>query len=408
MPNWLNQGGYEQGNPYSDAAAWSQDNMYELMGGLRDRAQSGHPLYGAGNDFAQGQLNGQSQNPYLDQVFQNASNLNIPGLDQYTQMLLGQMSGGGMGMGGGGSSFYGGGGGGTPQQGPVGAADYIKQMLDGQYLGPEGSNPHRDQMIDSLTGRIQEEYAEKKIPGMNIAAGGAGRFGGRAWANAMGEASQSYTDALADAVTQVEYGEYERRMADRQAALGMGSQMDMNYTNASASMANAAASAGASRYGADAALQRAQLQALGDAFGLQGQLGMAGLGMQGDMAQLMSSDQNFALGMIPELSGLDIRDMMAAIQPGMDLAQMENQQNVARINNRPALLNHDFNVWRYGREAPWMDLMNYSNLMNSFGAGGGSSHQFGTSPGALPDPWGQAIQGGLAGYGMGQQWGGGG
>lgn len=145
---------------------------------------------------------------------------------------------------------------------------------------------------------------------------------------------------------------------------------------------------------------------MGDAAGLQNQwgLGMAGINQQdaasrraanvsrqgmNQQAQMHAQDQNFSA-------------QMAAWQQANRVGEMNWQQGLADQQAQQAWEQQNF---QYNETAPMNWLQDYASLMNNFGSGGGSSHQWGTGSqsGQYQSPIGAAIGGGIAGYGYGQQ-----
>lgn len=197
----------------------------------------------------------------------------------------------------------------------------------------------------------------------------------------------------------------------------------MNAANNATSRANAGSAAGASRFGS-------QLGFLGQLEGLasnerlarmgalQGAIGQGidftefGLAGQQGLAGLMSQDQNFGLSMIPELSGLDIRDLTAALDPRLALEGLyfQGQEGAAGRQDAMSMFNAQREMEarrmgqanaRYQQQRPWDEISMFMNLINSASAGGGSTtsggfqNQWGPYMG---DPWQQALAGGLGGF----------
>jgi hypothetical protein len=133
---------------------------------------------------------------------------------------------------------------------------------------------------------------------------------------------------------------------------------------------------------------------LGGAVGQGVGLTQFGLGGQAGLASGLSADQMMALGMVPDLSGLPMRDMAAAFGPNFQLDQLANQrQQQGQANSR------------YQQQLPWQNLMMYSDIINSMSGGYGTSSgldQRGQQPYAS-NPWTQAALGGLAGWFSGGQ-----
>lgn len=144
---------------------------------------------------------------------------------------------------------------------------------------------------------------------------------------------------------------------------------------------------------------------MGDAAGLQNQwgLGMAGINQQADAARRSANLQRQGMNQASQQHQQDMNFN----------AQMQQWQMGQEGANQQALLNWQagqsdadrMNQWeqnnfQYNQTAPMDFLGNYAGLMNAFGQGGGSSHQYGTGQASGPyqSPYGAAISGGAWGY----------
>jgi hypothetical protein len=407
----------------------------QLADDMAARARSGHALYDPANAYVTNTLGGGDSNAYRSEAADKFRNLNNADLDRYLGLLFSEFEGGGGkgGGGGGGVRISGGGGAGAYQPNqykpPVGAAEEIKAILSGKYLN-EG-NPYRDELIDAITKRTQQEYSEEVIPGINSGFAGAGRFGSNAWQEAMGKSAGRYADSLGGTVAQVQSDDYNARMGDLMNALGMGTQYDMAAMDddtkrwiaaqdAAARSSAASASAGAASADLASRERLAMLNALGGAVGMSTgltQMGAAGLA---DVGADFSTDQRFALGSVGELSGLGLRDLGAAgnFSLGIDALGSEDRARRAAASNAAGGLNlqrqmFDFEKYRYGQDAPWNDINRYADLINAMSGGYGTVTEQGfdgrsQSQQVAPNVWQQALAGGLAGYGAASNYGGGG
>lgn len=422
-------GGTPAGGGRNAGSGVNSSTSQALAEDLRRRAEAGHPLYDDTTDYVSGTLAGHDTNQYRTEAAGMYRNLNDQNLQRYIDMLFagdtpGTVGGGGGGVGGGGSYRGYDAGGGAADNPPVGTAKYIKEILDGKYLN-EG-NPAQQRMLDSMTRRIRDDFSTKTLPGINSEFAGASALGSNAFADAYRKATQGYTDSLADASTQVIYGDYNNRMADLMDATHTGASLDENAADNATARASARAASGASAYGADRAastqMSLARLSALGDAMGLSvDQTGRRAAGMAG-LSDTFSGDQRNALALTPELTGMDIRDYEAAFgaSHSMDtLSEQARARSAASGNARAALAlqrrGMDFDEWRYSQEAPYMDLGRYADVVNAASGSYGTSSEYGIDRrNASPMPYAnvgqQAIAGGMAGYGFAQQagWGSGG
>ena len=413
---------------YGVDTSWASSNDFfgnsqSIMDALRQRSLGGDSLYDPSNAYVESLLGGGSTNPYLDPTYQSLDQYgNDPDLARFKQMLFaGQMPGSDP-YGGAGGGGYGGGGSTVFQMQPgtsaadlVGAKGYMKQILDGTY--DSARNPYMDKIIADRNASIGKSFRENAIPGVNDTFAGAGRFGGGLYATALGDAAGQYATALSNSENDLRYTDYDKWNQDRMAALGLANQYDMNAINSAndlnARLASAASSAGASNYSADRSantqLQIAKLNALSGAIG-QG-LDARGLGLQGmaGLTDLYSQDQRYALGMVPELSGLDIRDYQAAWEPGFAMDQARNQARAeaaaaaaeaaaAQRADQFRWANFNWDRERYYQDLPWNNLMRYTDVINGMSNGYGQEFSNGTNPGAGVSPFGQALNGGLAGW----------
>ena len=413
---------------YGVDTSWASSNDFfgnsqSIMDALRQRSLGGDSLYDPSNAYVESLLGGGSTNPYLDPTYQSLDQYgNDPDLARFKQMLFaGQMPGSDP-YGGAGGGGYGGGGSTVFQMQPgtsaadlVGAKGYMKQILDGTY--DSARNPYMDKIIADRNASIGKSFRENAIPGVNDTFAGAGRFGGGLYATALGDAAGQYATALSNSENDLRYTDYDKWNQDRMAALGLANQYDMNAINSAndlnARLASAASSAGASNYSADRSantqLQIAKLNALSGAIG-QG-LDARGLGLQGmaGLTDLYSQDQRSALGMVPELSGLDIRDYQAAWEPGFAMDQARNQARAeaaaaaaeaaaAQRADQFRWANFNWDRERYYQDLPWNNLMRYTDVINGMSNGYGQEFSNGTNPGAGVSPFGQALNGGLAGW----------
>jgi hypothetical protein len=124
------------------------------------------------------------------------------------------------------------------------------------------------------------------------------------------------------------------------------------------------------------------------------------------LADLFGQDQRFSLAAIPELSGLDIRDLTAALGARLPYDQMGFQAAESAAGRRQSNS-------RFAAQRPWDEARMYLDLINSASVGGGSGSTGGYNNQWAPymgSGWQQALAGGLGGYygDWGQIFGGGG
>lgn len=389
-----NRGGAAPGGGQG-GGGWNgqSDSTAGLIQMLTDRAQAGNQLYQPAYDATQNVLQGGDANPYRGQTFdlysqmaQNGADVD-PYLSRFINEQFGSGGGGagghGGGGGGGGFSFTSGGGGGGGGD-TVGVSRDIRAVLDGKFLGKD--NPYLQPMIDRANRGTRESFMKEKIPGINDTFQGSGMFGSSAWQNSMGQAGAGLAQALADQEAGLRYEDYNRGMAQYDNALGLGTQYDMNAADNATQRASAASAAGSAAYGSQLAADTARRGQLLDAIGMGTGMRQAGMGGMGGLSQDYGNDWRAALGMVPELSGMDVRDLQAAggLSLGSDNARNDfiGSQNSLRAaqmgaGNQRAQLQWD--KYKYNREAPMSDLAAYADIINRLGGGFGQTFVSDTS-----------------------------
>ena len=409
-------GGNGGGNLWAGFNGISQSTQ-DSINRLQDRANQGSPLYDPANRFTIGLLNGEDPNAYRAETFDRMKNISDPYLDRYiNELFAGGTPGsgdpfagyGGVGVGGGGGSYsinFGGGGGGDL----VGAQQALKDRIAGKDL--DANDPRVQAMVDALSHDVDKHFRDVVIPGVNDTYQGAGRFGGGMYADALGRAGGDYAQNLADTIAKVRFDDYEARKADQAAALQEGAQYDLGVLQNQASGAAAGMSAANAAADRAQALQLARMNALGSAIGQHTGLLQFGSQGMGSLAGMYSQDQMGALGLVPQLSGLDIRDLQAAGELslnadknkiGMYDATQQAKARAAANSIARSQLAWQQNV--YNREAPMNDLAKYMDIINAASNGYGQEQQWGYNrTGASPTPagasvWGNALSSGLAGY----------
>lgn len=376
---------------------------------LAARAERGHPLYGASNNYVAGTLGGDGAdaNAYRSRAGDMFGNMNNENLDSLLEMLTGRGAGrGGFGGGvGGGRGVAGGRSAAGASAGPVGAAEFIKDILGEKYLT---ESPHSQAVIEAANRRVMDDFSSKVIPGVNTKYAGAGALGSEAWNEALRRSTGAVTDSLADNASSVLYRDYNDRMGDLMDALGLGTQLDMHAADDATRRAGIASSAGSAADANATRMEIARLGALSDAVGSSvdltktGALGMAGL------ADMMSGDQRYALSMVPDLTGMDIRDLESAFGANFGIDQLGLEDRKLDSANRNAGADRSWRRHVYENEAPWNDLLRYGDLVGSLTGPYGDSREMGldarnVSP-YTGSPLGQGVAGGLAGWAMGDEY----
>lgn len=408
---------------------------------MQDRALGGSPYYQPAQDATLSMMNGtnnplrdratqmmgsfgqQGNNQYLDEAGARSSGFENPYLKAYLDANQGQYTGGGGGMQG---AHYGGGGGGisssaqTPSGGvgPVGAAAILRAKLaEDPY---SDMNPAVKQASAGVARRIREEYENTVVPGITSAWAGSGRYGGGLYADAQGQAAGKFQQNLGDQVGAIEYQGYKDAMDRWQQNMSLGTQYDMNDANNATSRSNASMSAGASGAAASMADARAReqmyLQAVGE-YGSDQQFGVNGLmnaaqlqnnaqqfGSSGmlNAAQMFSQDQTNALGMVPNLSGMDMRDMQGAYNAGMGIDQLALQRQLGQ--GQLSIARGGLNL----QQQQYQNMLQQQHLMQPFqmlgaandvvnGASGGYGTQGGSYQNPYQAPQNNTLQAGIGG-----------
>lgn len=413
-------GGGTAGAPKAPGFTGVSPETNQVRQAMIDKAQAGNPLYGEAEGFISDTLAGNDRNAYRDETFDAYRDVNDPDLDRYKEYLFSQLSGGGgdIGYSGGRSSGYrsgggGGGAGGGGGEGPVGAAGYIKGMLDEEY----GANPFMDDAIKAALEDEQRAFRQGVIPGLNSEYAGSGRFGGGMYAQALATAGGEQARQLAGTSIAARSKDYEDWQARRMAALGYGTQIDINAADNAAAGRAAGASAGAQQAALDLQRQQMLVGALGGAVGEGVGLRQFGLGGMGDLAKSFSADQQFALGGVPDITGLSLRDWGAAGDLSLGADQNRNQYTLgmkdigarasaARQAQNLANRQFQFDVFRDERNSPLALTGGAADIVNALTGGYGTQYEHGFDARAQSPYLGSvggetmsgALAGGLTGY----------
>lgn len=95
------------------------------------------------------------------------------------------------------------------------ANSFIGQVVGGDFMPGNANNPYLDEVFDTMSGRIGEQFNQIVMPTINSRFGAGGRSGSAASGRARGRADETLVRELGDLGTEVYYGDYERRMGDR-------------------------------------------------------------------------------------------------------------------------------------------------------------------------------------------------
>jgi len=100
------------------------------------------------------------------------------------------------------------------------ANQFIGDVLGGEFMGAQGSNPLLDQQFDVMSKRIGQAYQRNVLPGIQSRFAGAGQSASPQMQAGIGRSEETLARELGDLGTQIYYGDYERRMGDRFKAVG--------------------------------------------------------------------------------------------------------------------------------------------------------------------------------------------
>lgn len=415
--NPKNRNGGGQGQQPGFAGMSSEtDQIRDAMIG---NAQRGNPLYGEAEGYISDTLSGQGdRNQYRTETAEALRGMDDPDLRRYKDLLFEGFQGarGGAGGGGGGGNVtyraYSAtnGPGGAPASsyeagGPTGAAGILKGIMAGDDV------PGAQAMRERIKRESDAAYADR-AKDLRARAAGSGMYGGTPYQQAEAAALSDYDQRLKDAYAAQDYAMYGQ-------ALGLGTQYDIASLDRAAAERNASSMAGAASGTAanELALRRelGYMDALGGAVGMglnQSQFQASGLG---SLSEGLSNDQRFALGATGDITGLGLRDWGAAGQLSLGADQnrigWNNSQNSLRAaqiagGNDRARLN--FDMYRYGREAPLNDVSRYMDIVNASSGNYGTRHDIGfdgrsQSP-SYSNPGYAAISGAASGYALADQY----
>ncbi len=410
---------------YGDSTAWSQGNPY---------ADAALP-------WIQQQFSGDmSANPWMRNLYGNVADVNMDESMAYLRDFLGGPPSGqggvGGGNGGGGKSVYGntggssrrtgsasGGGTAIPNTGggargvpdsTVGSgwfSENIHDLFDPSRLDP-ANDPTMRPMVDAFQNESEESYY-RSLQDLTNQMEGAGRYGSGSYQLARTAANEEYNEAVQNQLAQLYGGAREAALGRQMDALGLVNTRDIAAGQIAAQeRAAAMAARSASSSQADQMeLARQQLRLQGISQMMQGQ--QYGLGMQGDMAQLMQQGQLGAgqLGLgFGQLGQSGFADAANFGQLGMGAMQNLGgiYGNAAQIRAQQQRAAEEQRRWNEG--APLRDLQGMIGMMSGLNELGGYGMQPGyvpTSPGAEPSGfnWGDALGGIFTGLGTYNNWG---
>lgn len=224
---------------------------------------------------------------------------------------------------------------------PSSAGAQLSQTASGQYLG---SNPYLDQMYDTAAGRAGEAFNEQVMPGIAAQFGAGGRTGSGIHQQVAGNAARQFGRDLQGMAADIYAPAYEsERNRQIQAAQG------------------------------------------------GGQLGLGYMGNMTDLYGNVAQNQFRAGTLVPGYNDMQYGDIQRLMGVG-GMVEDQAQRYMGANQDR----------WNFGQQAPWQNLGNYANTI--YGLPGGYGTQKSSVPGGSRMQG--AMGGAMAGWGMtGSPWG---
>ena len=292
-------------------------------------------------------------------------------------------------------------------------------------------NPELRNRIGASQQDLTQQFQRQILPGLSRAAEGAGRFGSDAYQMAQGEAATGLTRALGDIESNMTFQDYNARMADMMAGLGMGNQQYMQGQDINSQQLMQGRGIQSQEYmqgrgidsqeymqgvgiDADKAMQAKDLEFKAAQAMQQGDFQTAQLMMQA--ASQMSAQQSNALGNLPgidQMGGMGALSQLLSQSTGLDAAAIQAileqqnqglqrqglQQDQQRINlaQQGQQYGQQQDAFAFMNQNPWDVLNQYGNLVNGIGGQYGTTIGTGnqTTPYMGPSPSVAAIQGGI-------------
>lgn len=403
-------------------------NWNDLFGGWSGDAidwGQQNPFSQAGQSYIEQTLSGNTPNRWMDMLYGDLEGVNLNESFDYLRDFLGGPPGSG---GGGAGSGRGGGaarrsfsGSARPavsapnvnipdsSAGPGAFRDTAEWFLDRDArLNPE-DDPTLKPYIDALQQDAEESFLRSQG---ELAAGMSGNnmWGGSKYDALLGFARDDFNENMQGTLSGVYQGSRNNAIQSMKDILGLANQRDIAEGNIDAELAAASMAANASLSGSSAAAESAanaqRLQAIGMLLGGN----QFGMGMKGDMANLLQQGQLGALqagGMYGEL-GLGGYDRAANFgQLGLGaLGSLGNNINSywnSVYGNQARQDQLRFQRERYEHDQPWVDANRMIDLMRGLGDLSGDYDYPGFVPQPIDnttDPWMDALLAG-GGYGFG-------
>jgi hypothetical protein len=386
------EGGYRSDMaPINQGLSDWNDRAGQWAGDAIDNA-SNNRFSNSAAGFNERMLSGDAPNRWSDQLFSNLSGVDgNQGRNLLADFLSGsggRGSGGGYGGGGGGGFSASGGGGGAQipdsSMGKGAFADAAQWFLDRENR----LNPADDPTLKPYLDAIQQEALESYNATSNDLAttmSGKGLWGGSQYDGLMQMARDDANENTTNAVAGVIKGSRDQALAQMMEMLGLGNQRDIAQGQLNDSAMNRDAQMAASGASARGADQDRRLQAIG--MMMQGD--QFGLGLKGNMAELLQNGQLGALqagigyGELGQ-SGYDRATNLGGLglsalgQLGGNIGNYYQSQYARRASERANQFARD----RYNDERPWNEADRMIDMLRGLGELGGDYDM----PGYVPEP----------------------
>lgn len=242
----------------------------------------------------------------------------------------------------------------------------LSQTAQGDFLG---SNPYLDDMYQNAASRVQENFMDTVMPGINATFGGAGRTGSNIHQEMALDAADELGESLSGLASDIYAPAYETERDRQLQAAGQLGQFGLTGTNLAADFFNQAMNR---QLGAGQAL---------------GQLALGGGDLASGLYDQISTDQFRGASMVPTLRDMQYGD----IQQLMNVGGMTEDQT-------QRLMDDAFTRFNFQQQAPWDALSNYSNVVYGLPGGYGTTRNTAGSGSRLAGGAGGAM----AGAGLGQ------
>lgn len=371
-------------NSYGEAVDWAQNNPW---------AQGAQAWYGdmMGNS-------GMGTNAWSNDLFgaiQGSSQ--DEGLSYLRDFLGGPAKNGQGGSGGSGyrgsggpRSYSGGGssyaiGGGSVPDSTVGSGWWstnVKELFDPAHLDP-ANDPTLAPMIDAYKGEAEEAYY-RSLHDLTNAMEGSGRYGTGTYQAMRVGANEEYNEALQAQLAQIYNTQREAVMGRRMQGLDMTNTRDIAAGQIAAQRDAANASASAAGYAADVQRDIANRQLQLEGISTMLQANQFGLGLQGQMANMLQSGQlgagqlGLGFGQLG-MQGYDAQQGFGQLGLGA-MGQLGDIYSSAAANRLRQQQMAQENA-RWNEQQPIRDITSLIDIMSGLNEMGG----YGMTPGYVPD-----------------------